>query len=108
MSLQSQLTLSLRNGNAAMPDFETWNLLIHAARASEAKDPIFSENCLRKALRFSEDLYGKESPETGLCLIELSDFLERTGKDIEAEELSKRYHQILCKYAHELGIQKHH
>lgn len=91
---------------AIMPDFETWNLLIHAARASEAKDPAFSENCLRKALRFSEDLYGKESPETGLCLIELSDFLERKGFGDEADQLSTRYHQILCKYAHELGIQK--
>lgn len=87
-----------------MPDFETWNLLIHAARASEAKDPAFSENCLRKALRFSEDLYGKESPETGLCLIELSDFLERKGHDDEAEKLSERYHAILIKYAKDLGI----
>lgn len=108
MNLQSLITLNLSNGNAAMPEFETWNLLIHAARASEAKDPVFSENCLRKALRFSEDLYGKESPETGLCLIELSDFLERSGNDSEAEQLIKRYHEILCKYAQELGVHRQH
>ncbi len=91
----SFLELSFPN---AMAEFETWNLLIHAARASEARDPAFSETCLRKALRFSEDLYGKESPETGLCLIELSDFLRRKGEDAEAEELSLRYQGIMVRY----------
>ena len=89
-----------------MPDFETWNLLIHAARASEANDPAFSENCLRKALRFTEDLYGKESPETGLCLIELSYFLERKGGAEEARELCTRYQQIATNYAQQHGLNK--
>ncbi|MBX9687892.1 MAG: hypothetical protein K2X27_14395 [Candidatus Obscuribacterales bacterium] len=87
-----------------MPASETWNLLIQAARASESRNPVFSENCLRKALRSAEECHGKESAEAGLCLLELADFLERIGMFSEAESLSQRYQNILCKYARELGL----
>ena len=83
---------------------ETWNLLIQAARAAEKRDPGFSEGCLRQALRSAELFCGVESAEAGLCLMELSDFLERAGRQEEADELSARYCAILTNYAKSLGI----
>lgn len=85
---------------------ETWNLLIQAARSSEARDPIFSERCLRQALERCEESTGAESAETGLCLIELAIFLQRAKKNDEADALGMRYKEILRKYADELGRSK--
>lgn len=85
---------------------ETWNLLIQAGLASEQRDPVFSESCFRKALQSSELHFGPESPEAGLCLIELADFLERRGQMDESARLSDRYRSILVNYAFRLGIDK--
>ena len=81
-----------------MPAFETWILLLQAARASEPRDPAFSENCLRKALKSAEEIQGEQSAEAGLCLAELAVFLKRNGKNDEAELLSQRYREIFRVY----------
>lgn len=85
---------------------ETWTLLLQAARTSEPRDPVFSEDCLRRALRCAETTWGQESAEAGLCLIELADFLERKGRLAESETASAKYRNILCRYAGQLGIVK--
>lgn len=87
-----------------MPSFETWILLLQAARASESRDLAFSENCLRQALSSAEETQGKDSTEAGLCLAELVVFLNRTGKHEEAEILSERYREILRSYTSGLGL----
>ncbi len=87
-----------------MPAFETWILLLQAARASESHDPAFSENCLRKALSSAEETQGKDSTEAGLCLAELAVFLKRAGQQSEAEKLTERYREILRNYARQLGL----
>lgn len=88
-------------GLILMSAFETWILLLQAARASEPRDPIFSENCLRKALKSAEEVQGEQSAEAGLCLAELAVFLKRNGKAAEAEQLSLRYREIFREYTRE-------
>ena len=69
-------------------------------------DPVNSEACFRQALKVAEDSHGEDSPEAGLCLIELSDLLERQGQQAEADLLSKRYKAILCTLARKLGLSR--
>lgn len=85
---------------------ETWTLLLQAARTSEPRDPLFSEDCLRRALRAAETTWGLDSAEAGLCLLELADFLERSGRLDESETVCSQYRAILCKYARQLGLDK--
>jgi hypothetical protein len=86
-----------------MSSFETWILLLEAARASESRDPAFTERCLRRALSSAEETQGKDSTEAGLCVAELAVFLKRVGKQVEAENLTRRYQEILRNYARSLG-----
>ena len=81
-----------------MSAFETWILLLQAARASETHDLAFAETCLRQALSSAEETQGKDSTEAGLCVAELAVFLRRCGQLVEAEELTRRYQVILHSY----------
>jgi hypothetical protein len=87
-----------------MAAFETWILLLQAARAAESHDPSFSENCLRQAVTSAEESQGKDSTEVGLCLAELAVFLKRIGKQGEAEVITERYREILRDYTRRLGL----
>lgn len=86
-----------------MAKFETWILLLQAARAAETRDPGFSETCLRQALSSAEETQGKDSTEAGLCVAELAVFLKRAGQQVEAELLTERYREILRNYTRKLG-----
>ena len=87
-----------------MSAFETWILLLQAARASEPRDLAFSERCLRQALKSAEEVQGEGSAEAGLCLAELAVFLKKTGNVAEAESLSQRYRQIFRNFARDNGL----
>jgi hypothetical protein len=77
-----------------------WEILLFVGKL----DSRNSEACFRQALSDAEDRFGDDSAEAGLCLIELCDFLERQGKNSEAELLSRRYLSILRNYAFKLGF----
>jgi hypothetical protein len=85
-----------------MSSFETWILLLQAARSSESRDPAYSENCLRQALSSAEESQGQDSTEAGLCVAELAVFLKRIGRQVEADRLVLRYREILRSYARRL------
>jgi hypothetical protein len=81
-----------------MKSGQTWEILLVLARASK------SESFARRALGETEAAFGPESPETGLCLMDLADCLEQSGKFHEAETVTERYRAILCRIAREMGI----
>jgi hypothetical protein len=90
-----------------VPDMEIqnpdrWEILLLVGKL----DLTNSEECFRNALKDAEARYGEHSPEVGLCLIELSDFLESHGQEAEAALLSQRYRAILCALARKLGVDR--
>lgn len=81
-----------------MKNSQTWEILLVLARAGK------SESLSKRALKDAEIAFGSESPEAGLCLIELADCLEQLGKFHEAETATERYRSILLRFAREIGI----
>lgn len=81
-----------------MKSSQTWEILLVLARAGK------SESFARRALGEAESAFGLESPETGLCLMDLADCLEQSGNFHEAETVTERYKAILCRFAREMGI----
>jgi hypothetical protein len=79
-----------------------WEILLFVGKL----DLRNSEACFRQALKDAESMYGRDSPEVGLCLIELSDFLERQGQQVEADLLSKRYRSILRTFARKVSLDR--
>jgi hypothetical protein len=87
-------------GQRAMKQ-STWKTFLAAARS--VNDASTEEN-LRKALKCAEEAHGDRSFEAGLCLLELSDYLESANRIDEAEELTNRYRDILLDLAKDLGL----
>jgi hypothetical protein len=89
--------------NAETRQHATWQVLLLVGKVN-IDDPGNAEVFFRRALKEAETGHGFESPEAGLCLIELSDLLEHQGKLVEAEPLSRRYREILARLAQKLGL----
>lgn len=77
---------------------ESWEALLLFGRANR------SEDLLRKALALAELEHGENSPELGLCLMELADLLESQGNEEEAEICTARYREILSSIAQNRGL----
>lgn len=80
------------------------DLPIAEAVQSPAFDPRLAQMLLKKAVECSELVFGRSSPETCACLIELADFMERFGNFEEAQSLTERYRSILISIALDLDI----
>ena len=87
-------------GQSAMKQ-STWKTFLAAARSV---NDASTEDNLRKALKCAEESHGDRSFEAGLCLLELSDYLESVNRNLEAEELTERYREILIELAKDLGL----
>ena len=74
----------------------TWETLLLLGRARQLTGTGNPEELFRQALESAERSFGAESPEVGLCLMELADWLEKSGKQEEADSLTERYRAIIC------------
>ncbi len=84
-----------------MNSSQKWQILL--ALAPRGGSP---EILLRRALNDAERAFGPDSPEAGLCLIDLADWLEQSGEYREAAVFTERYREILCRFAREMEIER--
>lgn len=75
-------------------DFD-WQMYLAAARG--LSDPQLKDCMYRQALRKAEELYGAQSLQAGLVLLDLSDCLQAQGLKKEADEMVERaYNNLRC------------
>lgn len=68
------------------------------------KDAAVQVELIHEALRSAEIEFGPDSAEAGLCLIDLADWLEQSGRIEEAKAMTKRYRTIIYKLACSVGL----
>jgi hypothetical protein len=79
----------------------TWETLLFLGRIGKLTGSHDPEDLFRQALEVSESTCGSDSPEAGLCLMELADWLENIGEQEEADRLTERYRSIICRVVRE-------
>jgi hypothetical protein len=84
------------DGVFVMTENNSWETLLFLGRARQLAEGCNPEATFRQALSAAEAKFGPESPEAGLCLMDLADCLEAAGKQAEADSLTERYRSIIC------------
>ncbi len=91
--------LVLRQQESVPMDKErSWSVVL--LHAKEKK----SEELFKEAMVLAEKMFGENSSELGICLMEYADLLEELGRMDEAEQATERYRAILLFLVDSIGL----
>lgn len=97
LSISRRLTLR-RQESVLMENERSWSaVLLHA---KEKK----SELLYKEAMKLAEKVFGDNSSELGLCLMEYADWLEDAGRLEESATVTERYREILLYLVDSVGL----